>query len=556
MIRFTEYWVKSQMDGLWEEMCGLRPVLPARVLGQAPPTTAATDVDISYAAEWIPFSDLNAARLVRLRLDNVMTYTGNDNQGKWYFWNGVFHEEIHSGRIAEMVAEAFADQVTHAMDAVKQHFESRALAAEAQGNTQAANTIRDAYKKGWKPYIGYENRIHNDSGLRALKNRIRIQCAKEPTFFDDDRRWLVCQNGVIDLEEFRTTLKVRLLPHSPERPVTRALSCDFNRDATAPQWEHFLETSLPDVELREFLQRLVGAAFLGESKVKAIANLQGPKDCGKSVFVTTLTDLAQGYGVQPSPTALTKENGVNYEQEKLRGKRFVGVSEPSIGSKLDDTFCKQVTGGDIVNTRTLYQAGSGWVAQCVMFIASNHTVQLNTRDQAFLERLCFIKFPHQFFDASEADEFEPHIKDPDLERKLKEEHEGILQWVTYGMYYFLTRGVDKPTSVKKAGLKVAEESSSALSWVAEKVSEGYLEVAENVSDYPLSAYALLGNLYRMYQGDMEADGERKYLGKHAFSAHLQSMYGDTVDANGRRIPKLVGVGVWENLRQSSGVQRF
>lgn len=548
MINFTRTWVNSQMTGFWEEMVGIRPTLPARVLDHKPPTTVNTAIDTAYAREWIPFSELKAARLIGLQMKNIITHTGGDH---WYFWNDVYHEDV-GPRLGDWIAEAFADQMVTAMDMVEQRYLSDAAAAEAAGNRTRATEIAKEYKTSWQKHRAFQDKIHSNAGLENLKSMVRKQCAKEPTYFDDDRRWLVCRNGVVDLEEFRKTKKVHLYPHEPWRKVTRSVSCDFNRDAVAPTWMHFLESSIPDLEIRDFLQRLVGAAFLAESKVKAIPNLQGPKDCGKSVFVTTLDHVADGYGVQPSPTALTKEQGQNWEQEKLRGKRFVGVSEPSVGSKLDDTFCKQVTGGDVVHTRSVYQSSTEWVAQCVIFIASNHAVKLNTRDQAFLDRLCFIKFPHQFFDARTAAPGEIHIKDPDLEKKLAEEHEGILQWVFYGMYWFLERGIDKPESVQAAGSAVAVASSGALSWIKEKIEEGLLIEVDSVADVSsYSEFVLMKNLFNMYKAEMEYEGEqRNMLGKFTFGEHVQSYYGEWIKSNGNRIPKLIGAGVWANLSEA------
>ena len=551
MIHFTRHWVNTQMNGFWEEMCGLRPVLPARNLGQTPPTQVNNDIDLAYAREWIPFSELKAARLIQLQMRDIITHTGGDN---WYFWNDVFHENV-GPRLGDYIAEAFADQVVLAMDQIAQWYGRAIAAAQAAQNTGRVTALRAEYKNDWKKYRSFQDRIHTNAGQDALKAMVRKQCAKETDYFDDDRRWLVCRNGVVDLEEFRKTRKVQLYPHEAWRKVTRSVSCDFNRKAQAPTWLHFLETSIPDEEIRDFLQRLVGAAFMAESKVKAIPNLQGPKDCGKSIFVTTLDHVADGYGVQPSPTALTKEQGQNWEQEKLRGKRFVGVSEPSVGSKLDDTFCKQVTGGDVVHTRTHYQSSEPWVAQCVIFIASNHAVKLNTRDQAFLDRLCFIKFPHRFWDVREAADGEIHIKDPDLERKLAEEHEGILQWVFYGMYWYLERGIDKPLSVQEAGTQVAVASSGALTWIHDKITEGFLMELDNdaLQETSMSHLILFKNLYRMYKSEMEQDGEqRNMLGKFAFSEHVKSFYGDFILSGGNRVPRLVGRGAWANLNEATG----
>lgn len=547
MLNFTRVWVRDQMQGFYEELSGVRPTLEARTLGTTPPPFPPPGtIDLEYARKWIPYSELNAARLLQLQLEDRLTFigTGKDDSGTWYFWNGVYHCEVKSGIIGDMLAEAFSDQVGHALNVVHKYIAAEIQSARGVGDANRIQYLEDFRSDSLKEHRRYEVKLHSDAGLNALRNRFRKQCTKEPDYFEDDRRWLVCLNGVIDLDGFRKNPQVQpnFHRHEPWRPVTRAIDCDFNPEAKAPNWAHFLETSIPDPEIREFLQRLVGAAFMAESKVKAIPNLQGPKDCGKTIFVTALERLAGGYGIQPSPDALMVLGTQNWEQDTLRGKRFVGVSEPSYAKKLDDSFCKQVTGGDAVTTRTLHSKSSSWVAQCVMFIASNHPVRFNTQDKAFIERICLIKFPHQFYDKNDLPHpDEIHIKDYELEAKLEQEHEGIFLWVIMGMWKYMQYGVLKPDSVKRDGDQIVVDSSPALSWMREKIEDGDLVVAENVSDYPASNYALMGHLYREYVNDCGLDNS-KPLQKQTFNVHIQNYYGEKMNSGGWRVPRLVGAG--------------
>lgn len=558
MIIFNRAWVNRAMSNLWEEMVGVRKTLPARTLGQQPPAAAPGDVDLGYAEKWIPFSELRAARLIDLQMGNRITYTGDDRTGSWYFWNGVYHQEVDSGIIADYACEAFADQMVEAMNQVEMALElvlAAMLAANGwPANSTSANDARKRLWSPWKEHIAFQKQLHSDSGLNALKSRFRKQVTESRAHFEDDRRWLVCMNGVIDLEKFRQTFRVAdsFLPHSPERKVTRSIACDFNPDAKAPVWDHFLETSIPDEEIRDYLQKLVGAAFLAESKVKTIPNLQGPKDCGKTMFVSTLEELAGGYGAQPSPKALMKEQGQNFEQDHIRGKRFIGISEPSTTDRLDDTFCKQVTGGDLVSTRTLNKASSPWLPQCVIFIASNEPVKFNTTDAAFVERLALIRFPHQFYSPLEAEPGEIHLKDPDLEHKLAAEYEGIFLWVIVGMWKYLTQGgAKKPESIKRAGDDYVVDTSGPLTWVREKVDQGLLVVADKVSDHPISHYATLQNLYGAYAMETHTNFE-KPMTRIRFSNELASKYGR--ERSGvTRITRLIGTGMWANMHSNQGV---
>lgn len=547
-LKFRRHWVNGRLDGLWEEMSGIKRTFPARYTapGGRVPDPGASPVDLDYARRYIPFSELNAARLIHLVLEDRITYVGSETNGVWYFFNEVYHCEVEEGTVGDMVAEAFADQMRMAMDQVSIEIENRA--AQDANPANMRKTLRGLFKE----HYAYQQKLFSESGLNALKARFRKQCTKGASYFDNDRRWLVCQNGVIDLDGFRKTKTIQdnFRPHNPEFPVKRAVECKFNPGnwkEMSPNWAHFLETSIPDEEVRAFLQRLVGAAFLAESKVKAIPNLQGPKDCGKTIFVSTLERLAGGYGVQPSGSALmlSKGGATNFEQDTLRGMRFVGISEPNPNERLDDEFCKKVTGGDEVRTRTLNKASVPWLPQCVIFIASNSPVNFTTYDQAFVERICLVEFPHRFWDVNEAMAGEIHIKDYTLEDKLAGESEGIFLWVILGMRAYLDQGINKPESVKMAGERFVVESSGPLSWIDEKVSEGLLTAVEDPMAYPLTNNVLCKKLYATYAGEMKDLNDRP-VGKIAFNRHLETRFRKTNSA-GLRFVGLVGTGSYMHL---------
>lgn len=550
MITFRRSWVEQKLDGLWEEMSGVRRTFPRRFApdwdGRKPDPTSP---DLTYAREWIPFSELKAARLIQHVMEDRVTHLGDSQRRGWHFFNEVYHEELDLSNVGDMIVEAFADQMVLAMDQVSQMIEAQAQTAQNPADE------RKRLKTAFRDHYAFQQRLHSSAGIAGLRERFQSQCSKPDTYFDNDRRWLVFMNGVLDLEGFRKNPVVRenMRSHNPALPVKRAVACDFNPDAKAPNWEHFLETSIPDEEVRAFLQRLVGAAFLAESKVKAIPNLQGPRDCGKTIFVTTLERLAGGYGIQPSPDSLMQQpgGGTNFEQDTLRGARFVGISEPSATKRLDDTFCKQITGGDEVRTRGLHKSSTPWLPQCVIFIASNHPVNFFTEDQAFVDRVCLIEFPHQFFDPSEAAEGEIHIKDYELEEKLAREYEGIFLWVIKGMWEYLVHGIGKPESVKMAGDRFVTESSSSLSWIEEKVTEGLLAVVPDVHSLPMTSYVTLGKLYSAYANEMR-DVNEKPVGKRRFTREVANKF--PKDKSGQvRLLGLMGTGSWAYLNDENSV---
>jgi P4 family phage/plasmid primase-like protien len=549
---FTEDWVKHRFRNLAEEMVGIReassPWLRRRVTGTL------TRETLDYAKKMIPITDANAARLIDAALDGRLTYVA----GVWHFFDGIYHRPLIGVPVPFWVVMAFAEEFSSAMDWVMDEIDAFASRTAVPGQ-QTPQQIKTALMKEWREYASYDKELRQNAGINGLKSVLQQVCTKEDGYFDNDWKWLVCQNGVLDIEKFRQNparLEAAFGPLDQRLPVARAVSCDFVPGAHAPVWEAFLESSVPDPEVRDFLQRCAGAALMGrnngEDKVKAIPNLKGRPDSGKSVFVDTLATVFGGYAATPDGGSIQETRGdTNFERDDLRGKRFICISEPSADKRLDDGFVKGFTGGDMVKSRTLHQKSRSWRPQGVIFVASNHVLKLNTRDEAILNRLCLVEFPHQFKTRTEWQELgvpegEWHIKDPDLETKLAdpEEQEGILMWALRGAYMFLQheKDVAPPASVKRAGQQYAIDASRTLSWITEKIEEGLLYETKNVSDQPLRSYAVIGKLYQAYAQDAAMDNE-KPIGKRAFASDLRQRYGEPVKAGGVRVPTLAGRGI-------------
>lgn len=523
--RLTKESAAEELEDLHNEMLGGR--------------LASGQIDVGLAEKLIPRSDLTAARIIYKNFGARLTWLSGHQE--WHYWNGVYHENVKSDAIADWIVHAFVDSLNNAMTAVSQHYEQLVLAAEAAGATRGQiDKIRDEYSK-WRfgKHRAFRDKMNNAGGIQAVASVVKRLCTKQPDFFDEDRRWCVVENGVIDLEEFRWTKQVALLPHDSRRPVTRMMETRLDTSAEYGWWEYFLARSLPDEELREYLQRLVGAAWLAESKVKVIANLQGPQDSGKTVFVSTLRRLFGGYGVEPQADALMQApgGGTNFEQDTIRGKRFVGISEPSVTSKLDDSFCKKVTGGDPVQTRTLNVKSTEWQPQCVIFIASNQVVRLNTSDDAFLNRIGLVRFPYQFWDEADLPEGDDHRKIKELESYLTAQSPGILNWVIEGARRFVEHGISTPTQVKTERKGMRVEGSTALRWLQYEVEQGWILV-DSEPVRPMSNYMLVSDAYSKYEMWCLREGEKKPLTRLYFKRHIEGEYGESKNSKGWRLPRI------------------
>lgn len=520
--------------------------------------------DKEIAKNSLPYSDVDAAEWVAERLRHRISYI--DAFDTWYVWDGRVHRPLENDSFMIMLVKRFAREYRDALTFVQEVYETEVSALLAAGNNATSQPVKDLradYKQGrFREHRTYRTGLHSARANRSLLAQMRSEFNVPTNYFDDDRRWLVIDNGVIDLDETRREKRVmKIYDHSPERRVTRYLKAKYDPNAKSPVWNFYLETSIPDPEVRRFLQKVTACAFMAEPKLKVIPNLSGPANSGKSVFLDIFCALSRGgsgYASEPPATALMHVNGQNFEQDKLRGKRFVGVSEPNPNDKLDEGFVKKVSGGDWTETRTLHKTGTGWIPQCVMFIASNDPVRFNTRDDALLNRVALIDFPKHFVRREEAKDGDD-VAIEGLEGMLLEESSGILLWLINGMYMYLHEGLTQPDAVKQNRTEMRVVSSTALRWVQDMKDDGYIEEVprERQHEFAASHWLTFTDAWESYQKWAFSSNERFTLSKHNFGKDLDQAFGKRKRSDSAlRVPGLVMTPAWEQLRTGGGVGNF
>lgn len=104
---------------------------------------------------------------------------------------------------------------------------------------------------------------------------------------------------------------MKLRPHDPADFITKVTAAAYRHDVTAATWQGFLKRVLPDVEVRAYLQRILGLSLLGEvNGDKQIAPvLNGTGANGKSTAIEAVTFALGDYGHTAEPTLLMAKNG-------------------------------------------------------------------------------------------------------------------------------------------------------------------------------------------------------------------------------------------------------
>jgi len=146
-------------------------------------------------------------------------------------------------------------------------------------------------------------------------------------------------------------------PHDPGEMHTKAVGCSYEPDATAPRWERFLAETLPDPDVRRFVQKLVGYSLTGEVGENVLPFAYGSGGNGKSVFLGAIRAVLGDYATEAAPDLLVarRERGISVDVADLRGYRFVTTTEVEGGRKMATDVMKRITGERRLKARKMRQ---------------------------------------------------------------------------------------------------------------------------------------------------------------------------------------------------------
>lgn len=506
------------------------------LLGNQTPSPNST-INVDLAKKSLPWTQIVTAEVIKSKLGNYLSYVSSSKT--WYAWDGRIHQPCTGEDIALTIVKKYFKAYSEALSVVEQSIELSAqskMSAEGLAkDSDEIKNVRKMYKEGFDRQRKMRENLASTQGREQVVKAMRTEFKVADDYFDHDQDYLVVRNCVFDIAHLRLTGEHMALRHSPDRPVTRYLDIEYRNDVQRYEdgvFYKYLKDVLTDDghinETAEYMQKVVGAAFMGESRTRTILNVVGPPGSGKSNFIDIWLKLGyngSSYVTAPDTIAIMKTMGTNFEQDQFRNKRFIAISEPSSTDHVDDEFLKRFTGEDWVMTRTLNSKSSGWSPQGLLFIASNGPLKINTRDDAIVQRIKTIEFPYRFVD-NPKNPGEKKI-DRDLSKLLisEESRSQILNWVLHGMTKYISsnKSLNPPEHITERQQKMSVESSSTLRWLQEYKEEGKLlsiyEV-ESPDHYQDSSFIDLEEAYRLYKMWCAEVGEFKVLSRKFFQEDL------------------------------------
>lgn len=269
-------------------------------------------------------------------------------------------------------------------------------------------------------------------------------------------------NGAVDL---RTG---QLLKSDPEHYITLNCGVEYDPDAKAPLWEQTVADAFYDnTDEIAFFQRFIGYCLLGKPDEDILAIPYGTGSNGKSTILGAIRDVLGDYArTARSETFLTAggaQNNAGAPREdilRLRGARFVYITEPEEGSELREGFIKSMTGGEAMAARGLYARSTVEIVPTwVGVMPTNHKPIVKGDDHGIWRRLLLIPFTRNF------DNDPAVIKDVLREQRLRHEAPGILRWCVEGALQYLDQGLKAPQPVQAARERYRGEMDLLGDWL-------------------------------------------------------------------------------------------
>lgn len=334
----------------------------------------------------------------------------------WYFYDSKKWVTDQEGKI-----KTLADQVLEKM-------KSERLFIPKDVDEEEIKKAFQKHIKSTRNHNGKTNMIKESEHLLPIKSEV----------FDSDMHLFNVQNGYLDLKA--GTLK----DHDKDKFFTKISNVEYTNKADCPLWIEFLNTIFDgDNELINYIQRAVGYSLSGSTEEQMMFILHGNGRNGKSVFLDIVTDLFGSYSTNIQPQAImvkqSQGGAANPDIAKLSGARLITTTEPNEGERFDEGLIKQMTGGDRITARFLYEDEFEFTPQFKIWMATNHKPFIRGTDDGIWRRMAIVPFAVQI----------PENKvDRKLAHKLRREINAILHWAVEGYLMWQKDGLQEPQIIK------------------------------------------------------------------------------------------------------------
>ncbi len=539
-------------------------------------------------AEAAPNGEESLANNLTTLLKNIVAYDARAKQ--WYLWDGKLHKPVEAGESIDITAgfallylktiiEAFAeyhgDTLTKgatALEAIKlvtDKDEKQKLQETNAETIDASSNVSAALAGPVRMVKALQRNRDQKSLAEMLQRKLPLNAAKRDA---DDERYLVFQNGVLDMQSIQKTTpdsqgggvrpKIELLNHSASRLVWRMAQHDWNPDAEAPNWEKLLSRdSFYDDHEARILEQIIGIGLSGQVKhfPKHMVSLFGETNSGKGLIGEALKRFFPDHVSINDQRIVQKMRSGGDEQARLRHNikhsRVVIASECT--AEVDGDFLLNYAGNGEYSVRQMQVNPEMVRPRGILIMTSNEPVKMNSDRDEMRDRLYPVLMPYRRKPTTHPDQWATDdtdrgqyyveggkvIKpmDSSLPGKLDEEIEGITARLIHAYQDALASSDNKILKSEPMDIRLLESAAEA------DMFDLYLREYADLEPAPNSPtkFAKVRDLHEGYEDlcrrnrktPMTLIGYARKLKGHSFNGQIL----DTEPARGGA--RLIGFGL-------------
>lgn len=367
--------------------------------------------------------------------------------------------EIHQGqlRMAKRLVRANANTLRYVHTLGWYFWDGRRWANDRDGVAPRAveQVLRDAYhsladtEPNQRPQLIKDIRrcesAQGFAGVLKLAGWMR-PLATHPSQLDADPYLFNVDNGTLDLR----TMALR--PPEPGDLITKLAGCGYYPTTVGLGFLRFIEEILPEANVRAYVQRLFGAAMLGQVKDHVLPIFTGEGSNGKSTLVELVRRVFGDYAIAAEPDLLVDTGYVHPTgTADLLGVRLATTIETDEGRKLAAGTVKRLTGNDTIRARRMRQDFFEFTPTHTIIMVTNRLPSVRGDDPAIWRRIQVVPFNVKITNV-----------DLDLPDKLMLEKVAVLGWIIAGHLAYKSVGLDPPDAVQ-ISTKAYRSDSDAIS---------------------------------------------------------------------------------------------
>lgn len=421
--------------------------------------------------------DCSLAKVMHVCYNNEFICT-NTQRNTWYVWEKHYWKEDEGGNeIRAKINEEL--KIKYFKKSIEIYPGNR------RDHTVIDDFDDDDEKRKIKAKIARCNKIMQKCASSSNKTRIHRELAEQ--FRDKDAMFLdnvdknpylfCCKNGIIDFKEkiFRDG--------RPDDYITKFSNIEYHpvtnehKDIVA-EIHDFMNKLFPIPELCQYMWEHLASTLIGITPDQTFNIYIGEGQNGKSVLLKLMHIILGKYTKDVSTSIIMdkkmKMGQASPEYSQLPGIRYLCMTESSEDEAINEGIMKQLTGGDKLTSRGLYEKKLvEFVPQFKMILACNSLPPIKATDHGTWRRIRAVPFLSLFtHNPVQNNKKKPYqyLIDPTIEEKFKTWAPVFLAMLTE--IAFKTQGkVNDCSIVTEAGRKYKNDSDIVARFIEEKIVE-------------------------------------------------------------------------------------